>query len=65
MANWSKQFLIEFVELYWSLECVWKVKSKEYSDRVKKEQAYDVLVTRVKTVDKDANRDTAAKNKIK
>jgi hypothetical protein len=34
------------------------VKSKDYSDRVKKEQAYDVLVTKVETVDKDENRDT-------
>jgi hypothetical protein len=35
------------------------VKSEDYSDRVKKEQAYDVLIRKVN--DKDANRDTAVK----
>jgi hypothetical protein len=35
------------------------VKSKDYSERDKKERAYDVLVTEVITVDKDANRDAA------
>jgi hypothetical protein len=35
------------------------VKSKDYSDRVNKEQACDVLV--IKVNDKDANRDTAVK----
>jgi putative effector of murein hydrolase LrgA (UPF0299 family) len=37
------------------------VKSNKYSDRVRKEYAYDVLVTEVKTVDKDINRDTVVK----
>jgi hypothetical protein len=39
-----------------------KVNSKDYSDRAKKEQAYGVLVTKVKKVDKNANRDTVVKN---
>jgi hypothetical protein len=37
------------------------VKSKDYSDRVKREQACGVLATKVKTVDKNANRDTVVK----
>jgi hypothetical protein len=43
------------------LERVWKAKSKDFSDRVEIEQAHDVLVSKVKTVDKDANCDTVAK----
>lgn len=54
MSDWSKEFPTEFVELHQSIECVWKVESKDCSDRVK-EQAYDVLVT------KDANRDAVVK----
>ena len=29
---------------------------KRYSDRIKKEQAYGVLITEVKTADRDADR---------
>jgi hypothetical protein len=54
MANWSKEkkFIIEFTELYHDLECVRNVKSKDYSNRVRKKLAYDVMVTEVKTADK-------------
>jgi hypothetical protein len=45
-------------ELQWS---VWEVKSNENSDRVNKEQVYELLVTKVKRMDEDASRDTAAK----
>jgi len=48
-------------ELQWSPECVWKVKSNENSDRVNKEQVYELLVTKVKRTDEDANRETAIK----
>jgi hypothetical protein len=55
VSDWSNEFLTEFVELYRGIERVCKVESKDYSDRVKKEQAYDVLVT------KGANRDAVVK----
>ena len=48
-------------ELQWNLECVWKVKSKENSDRVNKEQVYELLVTKVRRMDEDAGRDSAVK----
>ena len=38
------EFLSEFIELYRSFPCVWKVKSAEYSDRNKKDLAYTELV---------------------
>jgi hypothetical protein len=34
---------------------------KENSDRVNKEQVYELLVTKVKRTDEDANRETAVK----
>jgi hypothetical protein len=37
MAEWSKEFLTEFVGLYWALESSWNVKSEGYSDRVSKD----------------------------
>ena len=38
-----REFLTEFIELYRSFTCLWLVKSKEYSDRNKKDLAYTEL----------------------
>ena len=35
----SGEFLTEFIHMYREYPCLWKVKSKEYSDRVKKSLA--------------------------
>ena len=40
----NKDFLVEFIELYRSYPCLWKVKSQDYSNKLKKKQAYVVLV---------------------
>ena len=59
------QFLIvsffSFIELYRKHECLWKIKSKEYSNRQIKEKAYDILVQFVKTVDKSIDKDGIVK----
>lgn len=57
----EKEFLIEFIELYKSFPCLWKVKSKSYSDRNAKNQAYDILVDKMKTIDPEANRESVCK----
>ncbi|KAJ8912036.1 hypothetical protein NQ315_000529 [Exocentrus adspersus] len=61
MSTKEKEFMIEFIELYKSFPCLWKIKSKEYSDRDAKSQAYDILVEKMQTVDKSANRETVVK----
>lgn len=53
--------MIEFIELYKSFPCLWKVKSKQYSDRNAKSQAYEILIEKMQTVDKNANRETVVK----
>ena len=40
--------------MYREYQCLWKVKSKEYSDRVKKNLAYEHLTTKLKEIDPDA-----------
>lgn len=55
---WTKAQTIEFIELFREKECLWRVKSKDYSNRLKKERAYDELLEFVKTFYPDANRDT-------
>ncbi|XP_068087936.1 uncharacterized protein [Hyperolius riggenbachi] len=40
----NPDFLIEFIELYRSFPCLWKLKSSEYSNRQKKAEAYEKLL---------------------
>lgn len=38
IRTYPKQFIIEFIDLYKTLPCLWKIKCKDYSDRNKKTQ---------------------------
>lgn len=44
VMEWSRDFVIEFIEVYKGLPCLWKVTSPEYKDRDKKSHAYNVLL---------------------
>ena len=55
------EFLTEFVHMYREYPCSWKVKSKEYSDRVIKNPAYEYLRTKLKEIDPDANKEKVVK----
>lgn len=57
----NKTFILEFIQLYKSYPWLWKVKSKEYSNRNIKDRAYDVLIEKMKEVDESANRDAVVK----
>ncbi|XP_044148055.1 uncharacterized protein LOC122936099 isoform X3 [Bufo gargarizans] len=46
----NPDFLIEFIEMYRSLPCLWKVKSSDYSNRQKKTEAYEKLLGLCKSV---------------
>jgi phage protein D len=61
MATWSKNFLLEFIELFRREECLWKVKSKDYYNRSKKDASYRTLIGKVQEVESDATRDTVVK----
>jgi len=61
MATWSKDFLLEFIELFRQEECLWKVKSKDYYNRSKKDASYRTLIGKVQEVEPDATRDTVVK----
>jgi len=40
IVTWSKDFLLDFIELFRQEECLWKVKSKDYYYRSKKDVSY-------------------------
>jgi hypothetical protein len=61
MATWSKDFLLEFIELFRQEECLRKVKSKDYYNRSKKDASYRTLIGKVQEVEPDATRDTVVK----
>ena len=55
----SQEFLKEIIGMYDELPCLWKVKSKDYSNKIAKNKAYDKLVEKFKEVKTSLN---ASKN---
>jgi hypothetical protein len=53
--------MTEFIDLYKTLPAVWKVKSKSYSDRNLKNAAYEKLISKLREVEPNADRETALK----
>lgn len=58
---YPKAFITEFIELYKSLPCLWKVKSKEYNDRNMKNLAYRKMVAKLREMDPTADRESVIK----
>ncbi|KAG8295247.1 hypothetical protein J6590_083976 [Homalodisca vitripennis] len=54
MAAWTKDCLLEFIELFRGEECLWKITSKDYHNKTK-EESYKRLVEKVKEIHPDAN----------
>ncbi|XP_066985173.1 uncharacterized protein [Macrobrachium rosenbergii] len=55
MSQGINEVLGEFIEIYKSEPCLWKIKSSDYHDRDKKDAAYRKLVLKLKEIDPDAN----------
>ncbi|XP_052863940.1 uncharacterized protein LOC128270569 [Anopheles cruzii] len=52
-----REILRKFLSLLETLPCLWQVKHKDYSDRNKKAEAYDALVTIYKGIDPTCTRE--------
>ena len=50
--------LAEFIEIYRSETCLWKIRSKEYHDRTRKEAAYDKLCVKLQKLEPNATKKT-------
>lgn len=58
LRNFNKQ---EFIELYRSHPCLWKIKSNEYTDRDKENKAYEDMIIKLQEVDDSATRESVKK----
>lgn len=57
----NREFLSEFIDLYRQLPEVWKVKSDAYKNRNLKNLAYEKLITKLKEVETNVDRDKVRK----
>lgn len=55
------KFWQEFFQLYKELPALWRIKSTEYTDRVLKAKCYEKLVTKLKELYPDADREMVVK----
>lgn len=58
--KWN-QVIEEFIEIYRSETCLWRVKSKEYHNREKRDAAYERLVIKLKELEPDATKKSVVK----
>ncbi|RVE39903.1 hypothetical protein evm_015447 [Chilo suppressalis] len=56
-----REVLLEFISIYQSEPCLWKVKSKIYHNRDLRNAALDKLLSKYKEIDAEANRDAVLK----
>ena len=57
----EKKFLLELIDVYRSLPALWQIKSKEYSDRQKKDSAYETLLIKYREYYKEGTKDELKK----
>jgi hypothetical protein len=43
----SPDLLEDFIRAYESQSCLWRIKSKEYLDKAKRDAAYDILLKNI------------------
>lgn len=57
------EFITGLIDIYRSNPCLWKIKSKNYANRLMRDKAYSSLLEYFKSVDESASIDTV-KNKL-
>lgn len=61
LRSLRRNFVEEFLDLYKSFPCLWKLRSKAYRDRRLKNKAYDVLVKKLKEEIPKCTKETVVK----
>ena len=57
----EKKFLLDLIDVYRSLPALWQIKSIEYSDRQKKDSAYETTLTKYREYYKEGTKDELKK----
>ncbi|XP_022201818.2 uncharacterized protein LOC111058586 [Nilaparvata lugens] len=57
----EKQFILEFIDMYRGLPALWNVKCKDYSNRDKKAEQYEVLIEKYRERHPNADRKEVVK----
>lgn len=61
--NYNKTFWEEFIAIYKTYSCLWKIKSKEFRNTELRNDAYKKLIEKCKEINKEADKEFV-KNKI-
>lgn len=57
----QREWLEEFILLYQSEPSLWKIKSKDYHNRVIKDSAYEKLILKLREIDSKSNKEAVIK----
>ncbi|KAJ3654791.1 hypothetical protein Zmor_013954 [Zophobas morio] len=58
LRQYTKKFLIEFIEVYKAHPALWQIRNSAYRDKAKKAAAYELLVNKCREVEPDCDKDT-------
>lgn len=61
LRSLSREFLTEFIDIYKENPCLWKIKTKDYSNKQKKNYAYEKLSTKLREIEADASKESVVK----
>jgi hypothetical protein len=57
----NRELLEDFIRVYQSQPCLWRIKSKDYYDKAKRDAAYDILLKKYRLIDLNADKDAVVK----
>jgi hypothetical protein len=57
----SRDLLEDFIRAYESQSCLWRIKSKDYHDKAKRDAAYDILFKKYGLIDPNADKEAVVK----
>ena len=61
METWSKESVVSFIEAYRKHECLMKIKSKDYSNKLLREKSYQALVEHCQKFEATADKEFVVK----
>lgn len=62
MSHQNNEVLSDFIEIYKSESCLWKIKDDEYRNRDKRDAAYRKLANKLREIEPNANETSVKKN---